>query len=452
MYRCSNNSIDRCDGKSFDTFNSNHKSEDETPTEKVVMESDQQDGKSDFRKTKMYRQLRPLLVCMRLFGLYFTRAKTLDGKLQTEKVVWWCAFVSVFMIVNVIRSMTTFYIGESYEHPFFQKAMFLIWSSECTLKVVVLFIFCYRQDGLPEYFTLWSKMCHGIGLDKFCKLLLIKAIVATWIFIIFNSVVFTLVLIYVPILDDIYLEVSWRHANLYRTKYQFKMLLGGLAIFNSSSSLFPIALYTILCFALGLQFQKLTKELSSAISNEGHLEGNLEDFRLRHEDLCSLVTTLNRVYMPIIAAAYAANIPMFCIVMYTLIYSIDIHISIVLINLFWLTFLLMHLLIISSVAAWLSSQAHSALEHIYRLRAHGQSIKDLQLQITIFLSRLTGTQIGLSACHLFVVDRPTILTIAGMMVTYFVLLLQFKLPVGSGVCCCNGTVPENNSVLLINAG
>ncbi|KAK3597635.1 hypothetical protein CHS0354_030189 [Potamilus streckersoni] len=360
MYRCRNNSNDLYDGKSCGTFN--HKAKDETPMEKVVMESDQQGGKSDFRKTKMYRQLRPLLVCMRLFGLYFTRTKTRDGKLKTEKFIWWCAFVSLFMIVNVLRSMTTFHVGEGYEHPFFQKAMFLIWSAECTLKVVVLCIFCYRQDGFPEYFSTWSRICHGVGLGKFGKLLLIKAIVATWIFIIGNSVVFTLVLIYVPVLENIYLEVSWRYAYLYETKYQFKILLGGLAIFNSSSSLFPIALYTILCSTLGLQFQKLTKELSSAISKEGHLEGNLEDFRLRHEDLCSLVTTLNRIYMPIIAAAYAANIPMFCIVMYTLIYSVDIHISLLLINLFWLTFLLMHLLIISSVAAWLSSQVQKVHE------------------------------------------------------------------------------------------
>ncbi|KAK3597634.1 hypothetical protein CHS0354_030187, partial [Potamilus streckersoni] len=260
------------------------------------------------------------------------------------------------MIVNVLRSVSIFYVGEGYEHQFFQKVMFLIWSAECTVKVVVLFIYCYRQDGFPEYFTTWNEICHGVGLDKFCKSLLTKTIVATWIFIIGNSVVFTLVLIYVPVLENIFLEVIWRHGNLYETKLQFKIMLGGLAIFMSSSSFFPIALYTVLSIALGLQFQKLTKELSSEISKEGHLEGNLEDFRLRHEDLCSLVDILNRIYMSIIAAAYAANIPMFCIVMYTLIHSIGIHVSLLLINLFWLTFMLLHLLIISSVAAWLTAQ------------------------------------------------------------------------------------------------
>ncbi|WAR02982.1 hypothetical protein MAR_009540 [Mya arenaria] len=94
--------------------------------------------------------------------------------------------------------------------------------------------------------------------------------------------------------------------------------------------------------------------------------------------------------------------------------------------------------------------AHSPLEHIYTIRFSGSS-NDTQLQMFMFLNRLTGTQVGLSAMKLFVVDKPTILTIAGMMITYFVLLIQFKMPVDTNCAChVNGTIVMDNSTLLIS--
>ena len=52
---------------------------------------------------------------------------------------------------------------------------------------------------------------------------------------------------------------------------------------------------------------------------------------------------------------------------------------------------------------------NTALAHIVKL---------CLFQVYTFLNKLTGTQIGFTAMKMFVVDRPTILTVLNLMITY----------------------------------
>lgn len=403
----------------------------------------------DFTDTELYKQLRPLLVCMRMFGLYFKRAINRKGRLYVEFIVGYCFIVNLLMVLNVLRSFTVYRLADPFDHVLVQKLLFTVWSTECTFKGLLIMWNCYKQSRLPKFFCEWETVCGSVKLDKMCLLLMRKYIVLSFVFIIMNSVVFTLILIYVPVLSNIYLEVVWKNALYYENQFVFKIVLAGLAILNSSSSMFPVSLFVVLSSAIGKQMKRFTNDLTKAIADDD-FHGRIEDFRLRHQNLCMLVALLDRIFAPMIAAVFSANIPMFCLVLYTLITTIDIHISLVLINLFWLCFILLQMTIVSVTAAWVNVQAHSPLDHIYSIR-FSKASNDVQLQMLLFLNRLTGTQIGLSAMKMFVIDKPTILTVAGMMITYFVLLIQFKMPVDQD-CLCNvtGTVVLNNDTLVVS--
>ncbi|CAI9733792.1 gustatory receptor for sugar taste 61a-like [Octopus vulgaris] len=62
---------------------------------------------------------------------------------------------------------------------------------------------------------------------------------------------------------------------------------------------------------------------------------------------------------------------------------------------------------------------------LHRLRLD-DNMKEQELELLMFVNQLSGPDIGLSACDIIVITRQTLLTVAGMLVTYFILMVQFR--------------------------
>ena len=274
----------------------------------------------DYTKTEIYRQLRPLLICLRMFGLYFLRTVNAKGHAYMEPIALYCFFVFFLNALNVIRSFTLYKVGDTFDNVMVQRVLFTIWSTECAFKATLFMRNCYIQKGFPRFFSEWDSICGSVKLSNVSLFMMKKYIALSFLFIIVNSVVFTLILIYVPVLESIYLEVVWKNALEYSNVIYFK---------------------------------KFNDELLTTIA-AGDFHDRLEDFRIRHQKLCSLVEILDHIFAPFLAAVYLANIPMFCLTLYTMVTTLNIHLSLVLINLFWLSFILLQMTIVSVTAAWVN--------------------------------------------------------------------------------------------------
>jgi len=319
---------------------------------RVELES-RDNGYRDYCKTKLYQELRPLLVCLRMFGLFFRRTVDGEGRSYMEPVVLWCFLISFTLCLNVVRSFTVYRLTDDFDNVMVQKLLFTIWSAECAFKGVLFFWICFKKKALQRFFKEWDSTCGNTRLDRMSLILMKKYIILTFLFIICNSIVFTLILMYVPVLEKIYLEVIWRNAVNFDNKIIFKITMSVLAMLNSASSMFPVSVFVVLSCAVGKRLKVFTDELVDAIAADD-FHGRIEDFRLRHQNLCILVDLLDKIFAPMLAVIYIANIPMFCLVLYTMVVTIDIHISLVLINLFWLCFILLQLTIVSITAAWVN--------------------------------------------------------------------------------------------------
>ena len=75
--------------------------------------------------------------------------------------------------------------------------------------------------------------------------------------------------------------------------------------------------------------------------------------------------------------------------------------------------------------ALINAKAHKPLEYIYDISVDETSQQD-SVKLQMFLSKLNGQPIGLTAFGMFVIDKPTILTIIGLLLTYFVIIVQFS--------------------------
>ncbi|XP_067670451.1 uncharacterized protein [Haliotis asinina] len=86
------------------------------------------------------------------------------------------------------------------------------------------------------------------------------------------------------------------------------------------------------------------------------------------------------------------------------------------------------------IDALVNLKAHGTLQYVWGLDKERFSGKGLQ-KVNLFVSRLTGDSIGYNIHGLFTITMPTLLGIVGTLVTYIIVVVQFK-PSGA-TCLCN---------------
>ncbi|GAU99697.1 hypothetical protein RvY_10658 [Ramazzottius varieornatus] len=74
---------------------------------------------------------------------------------------------------------------------------------------------------------------------------------------------------------------------------------------------------------------------------------------------------------------------------------------------------------------WLSEQAHSVLPHLFELNLRVSSDEDTFL-CTSFISRLQGSRVALTAGGFLYITREFVITILGVLLTYFLFLYQMQ--------------------------
>ncbi|XP_048247284.1 uncharacterized protein LOC125377548 [Haliotis rufescens] len=191
-------------------------------------------------------------------------------------------------------------------------------------------------------------------------------------------------------------------------------------------AVFTLAFFCVLTYCLFKEFKQLNAELTSLFgSKEGDAQKSyLERIRRQFEDTCSLVCTVDKVFRHMIGSGYIASVPIICLMLYGLIKDelMKKEYTMLLTCILFFVILVVTTLL-ASVA--LNIKAHSSL--MYLLMADFAELSATSLNIVnIFITRLTTTKIGYTVYNLFTIDCSTILMLTGTMLTYVVVILQFK--------------------------
>ncbi|KAK6183501.1 hypothetical protein SNE40_010973 [Patella caerulea] len=111
--------------------------------------------------------------------------------------------------------------------------------------------------------------------------------------------------------------------------------------------------------------------------------------------------------------------------MYDLVRNDQNVIAVLILKYSWLTNNILTVFITCWFIAAVNEEAHMPLEYIYETQTDKLSTHQLG-QLTLFLSKLTGPPVGFTAMGFFI--RPHFhVDIGGLYLTYFFLLLQFKI-------------------------
>ncbi|KAL5004347.1 hypothetical protein ScPMuIL_017803 [Solemya velum] len=173
------------------------------------------------------------------------------------------------------------------------------------------------------------------------------------------------------------------------------------------------------------QYKRLANDFRKSCDNEEFLTvPKFKYLRCRYEELGDILESANHVLGHCVFGTYAANIPAFCLLLYTIVVDklppqdaivfieFLVTVSVVLVGVTW-----------SGIK--LSSKAQEPLYYI--LKADLQEIPEHAIhQISVFVDRLVFCPPAVSMYGLMDISKSSVLMILGTVLSYAVLILQLK--------------------------
>ncbi|XP_060070614.1 gustatory receptor for sugar taste 61a-like [Ylistrum balloti] len=153
----------------------------------------------------------------------------------------------------------------------------------------------------------------------------------------------------------------------------------------------------------------------------------MKDIRLKHLQLCKALSILEQDTKYLISVNFITNIFLICFILYQIVGSNSSISALGYVTFsFWLITNFSFITSLSITAAQVNEQAHSPLEYIFDVEMD-QVSRSEALQLQLFLAKLNGPAIGFTVMGMVTITKELILTLAGLVLTYFFLLLQFNI-------------------------
>ncbi|KAK6183509.1 hypothetical protein SNE40_010979 [Patella caerulea] len=389
---------------------------------------------------KIQESMKPILVSLKLFGLFYestnnkidvedTQDPTSSIKKKTDGNIFqkiYCWVVLCCLTISTMRHIPGFWTGAAFIPGFtIPKVILTTWSFAGVFNAVLILFYC-RNGTFDAYFKLWNKAimdtkCTSLGslLENLRRFSIICTVIA-WGFWVCNIVgVFLMVFIFNTELVNAY-------GNPLPDNLIWKVILFVCQLNLTAIWFFSIALVLICSKSITDAFYLHSKTIGRLIkTNPTAFPERLKMIRRKHLELCHLVDILDRPMRKLMLTLLGVNIFVACFILYELINSSGTLLNI-LMMVVWVLTAYLGLGSVSWFVAVVNEAGHSPLDHIYDSETDGLST-ELLGQLTLFLSKLTGTSIGFTAMGFFTITKEVILTIVGLYLTYFFLLLQFRI-------------------------
>ncbi|XP_045182101.2 uncharacterized protein LOC123540846 isoform X1 [Mercenaria mercenaria] len=183
----------------------------------------------------------------------------------------------------------------------------------------------------------------------------------------------------------------------------------------------PVAFVISLTKLIQEAFNSLNKYKSKLCEQNGcKMVENFQKIRMLHLNLSKLVSDLDEDLGWFYAIIFTFNIGLSVFTLYQIIKRTLTTFELVL-YVFWFLCGLASIGLPAIHAALVNDAAHAPLDSIYYINVQDITVEKLA-QLNLFLSKLTGTQVGFSTCGLLIITKEFILTIAGVFLTYFAVL------------------------------
>nr|XP_054755852.1 uncharacterized protein LOC129261847 [Lytechinus pictus] len=181
------------------------------------------------------------------------------------------------------------------------------------------------------------------------------------------------------------------------------------AVYSNAAYAFPGALFSLICHNISLQFENLSEEFDQALNSSHPIDKKtLNCFRRRHAVICHTVEVADDVFSPFVGVVYLTNIPLIIFLLYELFYLANGNLLYISMTLCWLLVCSTNVLLPSLFAVQVYEKAHSLRRRVHELQMDTFDSDLSQVQL-LFLARLDGPEIGMTALGCFVITKERVL-------------------------------------------
>ncbi|XP_046339200.2 uncharacterized protein LOC124120425 [Haliotis rufescens] len=390
--------------------------------------------------TSIEDKLQPILMSMKIFGIYFdpTQAKNKVEPSETytsqEKPprLWrsinrlYCYTVLLLLWFNVGRcAIGVFPLNEGLP----LRIILMTWMLLCALNATIVITACQKLTHLRCFYKHWDSLfqcpvtdslgCGFLFSRHYCRV----GTAAGWFVSLVNIAALCVFMFGNLPLSPVYITTFARPFPESQLVVIFSVVLH---VFQSGAWIFPIIFMSITSRVIRAQFFRFGQVLSKQIEQaDGHIPHQLPELRFRYTQLCQAVDIINRSYKWLLGTCFILNIFLACFVSYEIING-PLDTFVITVNVFWLGGSVVCILVLAISSSDVHDAAHSLLDDIFSIGTRDASVEQLG-QLNLFVSKLTGTSIGFTAIDFFVITKEFLLTLGGLFMTYFFLLLQFKI-------------------------
>ncbi|XP_045182138.2 uncharacterized protein LOC123540875 [Mercenaria mercenaria] len=396
--------------------------EDLNDSKVVRIEKKENDNKNELKKFNIKETcLKHILVAMTISGCYNGNGRNCYKICFTVYRV----FIFLALLAFIVKTASGFaYIKKS---EYYGHAVVLGWNISGIITFLLTLKMNHSMFGNQERtFEFWNTTVApqmvdlGIKFDhlSFRRKQIILCLVAT---VIIALVVLGCVLQLTGILgsgNTAMLTIPFEKTPL--TCFVQVVLL----IIGTFQANIPYFYMIVICYMLTHCFNGFNQYLDAEMSHDAcRMPQTMQTLCQYYTNLCKVVADFDKDFRYLLGNIFFWNITLSLFILYVIlrVEMNNFEIIGIMAYIFWLLLSMGIVVAMSVFAALVHEAAHAPLDNIYYINVQDITLEKLA-QLNLFLSKLTGTQVGFSTSGLLIITKEFILTIAGVFLTYFAVL------------------------------
>ncbi|XP_071080687.1 uncharacterized protein [Haliotis cracherodii] len=294
------------------------------------------DGKNianNYKFITIDERMKPLLVSMKLFGIYFDpwqgrntlgQSPNVDKRTSTRLQTFfshrlYCYMVLLLLWFNFVRcSVGIFPLNESLP----LRIILSSWYLQCSFNATIMVVSCQRLSHLRSFYKHWNILFNNNNVTKeidcgikYPMKYLKVATSGGWAF--FFVTIAAVFAISLGNLSKLFLDDIVRPFPKNPWTITLSLIL---LIFDTGAWVFPVIFVIVVSRVIKDQFLRLGQILSKQIKEaDNHIPDSLPELRSHYTQLCQTVDIINRTFKWILGLSFFLQVFLACFVSYQMI-------------------------------------------------------------------------------------------------------------------------------------
>ncbi|XP_071963819.1 uncharacterized protein [Antedon mediterranea] len=383
------------------------------------------DIKLHYKRVNLKHELRLLYKWMTCCGIGCPVRLTENTSLLLLQRIY-SFLVLLLLWFNFIRTMSGLH-NDIRNEVFVAQIVTLSWFLQCAMKATIWFVRDLQPSNTEDFFCHWNQLCqsvqsvqYGLGinqpkLQKSIKLIIGSIIILTMVN---TSIIF---IARVGPIEETKNETLYYYAPL---PEDAQIPLMSLIPFHTLAYFFPVAEFVVIAKVLTRQFINLRLVVIECLKKERWVE-SCGFLRTQHQNLAIAVYKADQMFCLYLAMEYSTTIAMLTFLLYQLIlihnqFSLFVYAMMTI----WTTAVVSMIASVSWFSAVMHEQAHEIVHFIHNAIVPSEPSNKYVLEMDMLLAKLNGPNIAFTVYTLMPITKGFILTVIGVMLTYFALAVQ----------------------------